>query len=113
MGVVDGLFYHLDNGDIKLFRYPISILVGKEDRTPNEANLNYFIHLLKIFVIKSKLQNEWDQRKRRYKHINIDIWCFCVGKDNCKKLKWEQICEDLCPYIDCGRSWARSQRGSE
>ena len=47
VGVVDGLFYHLDNEDMKLFRYPISILNGTEDRTPNKTNLNYFIYLIK------------------------------------------------------------------
>ena len=30
VGVVDGLFFYLDNEDKELFRYPISLLVGKD-----------------------------------------------------------------------------------
>ena len=59
MGVVEGFFYHLDNGDKQLFRYPISILVGKEGQELYN-NHNYFIRLIKLFVIKPKLQFEWD-----------------------------------------------------
>jgi len=55
VGIVDGLFYHLDDEDKKLFRYPISILVGTEDWGPNKANVNYFIRLIKLFVIKPRL----------------------------------------------------------
>ena len=75
---------------MKLFRYPIAILVGKEDRAPNESNTNYFIRLIKVFVIKPKLQNEWDQRKRQCKQMKLNNGCFCVGKDSCKKLKWKK-----------------------
>ena len=46
VGVVDEFCYHLDNGDMKLFRYSISILVGTEDRAPNQANMHYFIRLI-------------------------------------------------------------------
>ena len=62
VGVVDGFFQHLDNGDKHLFRYPISILVEKEGQELHNNN-NYFIRILKVFAIKPKLQYEWDKRK--------------------------------------------------
>ena len=80
MEVVDELFYHLDNRDMILFRYPISILVWKEYRALNKVNLDYFIRLIKVFVIKPKLQNKYDQRKRHYKQMKLDIGFSVVGK---------------------------------
>jgi len=75
VGVVDEFFYHLDNGDKQLFRYPISILVEKEGQEPHN-NHNYFIRILKIFDIKPKLQYEWDKRKVHSKQLQLDVRCF-------------------------------------
>ena len=100
VGVVDGFFYHLDIEDKQLFRYPISLLVGKEGDTPHN-NHKYFIRILKVFSIKPKFQYEWDQRKIHSKQLQLDVGCFCVGKDRCKKLKWEKPCENVCPCMDC------------
>ena len=68
VGVVDAFFYHLDNEDKQLSQYLMSILVGKEGNTPHN-NRNYFIKILNVFIIKSKLQYEWDQRKIHSKQL--------------------------------------------
>ena len=77
MGVADGFFYHLDNGDKQLFRYPISILVGKEEQEPHN-NHNCFIGILNVFAIKPKLQYEWDKRKIYRTQLKLDVGCFFV-----------------------------------
>ena len=102
--VIDGFFFHLHNEDKKLYRYPISLLVGKEGHSPQQ-NCNYFIRILKVFSIKPKGQYEWDQRSIHRRKLKLDVGCFCVGKVDCKKLKWEKTCDNLCPCMDCGGCW--------
>ena len=60
--------------------------------------------IFKILVSKSKLQNEWDQRKRHCKQKKLDIGCFCVGNDGCKKLRWEKNCDNFCPCMNYGEN---------
>ena len=83
VGVVDAFFYHLDNEDKQLSRYLMSILVGKEGNTPHN-NRNYFIKILNVFIIKSKLQYEWDQRKIHSKQLHLDVGCFVWRKIDVK-----------------------------
>ena len=104
VGVIDGFFFHFDNEDKNLNRYPISLLVGKEGQSPQQ-NFNYFIRILKVFSIKPKGQYEWNQRSLHRRKLKLDVGCFCVGKVQCKKLKWEKTCDNLCPCMDCGGCW--------
>ena len=101
VGVIDGFFFHLDNEDKKLHRYPITLLGGKEGYSPQQ-NFNYFIRILKLFTIKPKGMYKWDQRKVHSKNLKLDVGCFCVGKGQCTKFKWDKICDNLCPCMDCG-----------
>ena len=78
VGVVDGFFFYLDNEDIQLFRYPISMLVGQDGQAPQHNN-HYFLWILKFFSIKSKGRYEWDRRKVHSKKLKLDVGCFCVG----------------------------------
>ena len=104
--VVDGFFFHLDNKDKRLFRYPISLLVGKNGQVP-QHNHHYFLRILKVFSIKPKSQYEWDQRKIHSKQLKLDVGCFCVGNGQCIKLKWDKMCDNLCPCMDCGGCWVQ------
>ena len=46
-------------------------------------------------------------------NCNLMTDVFCVGKDRCKKLKWEKTCEILCPCMDYGGCWVHSLVASE
>ena len=83
VGVVDGFFFHLDNEDKQLFRYPISLLAGKDGQVPQHTH-HYFLRILKVLSIKPKGQYEWDRRKIHSKQLKIDVGCFCVGNGQCK-----------------------------
>ena len=107
VGVVDEFFFNLDNEDKQLFRYPIYLLVGKDGQAPQQ-NHHYFLRIIKVFSIKPKGRYEWDRRKIHSKQLKLDVGCFCVENDNCKKLKWEKTCDSLCPCMDCWGCWVQS-----
>ena len=52
--VVDGFFFHLDNEDRKLFRYPISLLAGKDDKHLN-TTITTFLGFSKSFLLNRKV----------------------------------------------------------
>ena len=58
-----------------------------------------------MFAIKPKGRYEWDQRKVHSKNLKLDVGYFYVGKGQCTKLKWDKICDNLCPCMDCERCW--------
>lgn len=53
VGVVDGLFYHLDNVDMTLLKYLISILVGEKEEFLY-PNLDYCIRPIEVFGLSPK-----------------------------------------------------------
>ena len=57
VGVVDGFFFHLDNEDKQLFQYHISLLVDQDRQVPQQ-NHHYFLRILNVFSIKSKVRYE-------------------------------------------------------
>ena len=52
--VVDGFFFHLDNEDKKLFRYPISLLIGKDDKHLN-TTITTSLGFSKSFLLNRKV----------------------------------------------------------
>ena len=78
VGFVDGLFYHLDNEVMSLFQNPISRLVGKQEQ------LNYFIRLERVFILRPKHQDKRRQIKRHCRQLMLDIGYFCIGKENAR-----------------------------
>lgn len=70
VAVVNRLFYHLDNEDMALFEYPISRLVGKQEP------FNHFIRIDKVFILRSKNQEEWRKRRRYIRYLRLDIVFF-------------------------------------
>ena len=74
VGVVDEFFYHLDNEDVLFFQKTVSRLVGKPEQ------LNYFIRLEKLFVLRPKHLNEQRQRKQRWIQLRLHIRCFFLWK---------------------------------
>ena len=53
VGVVDELFFHLDNEDKQLIQYPISLLVGHNGQAPQQ-NCHYFLRILNFFLLNRR-----------------------------------------------------------
>ena len=98
MAVIDDHFYHYNALEGSLRKYPITYLLGKHKEG------KYMIRGEKMFAIKPKHQEEWRKRNRHVTDKELNIGCIYVGQRYIK-LRWDDICTNLCPCMDCIGSW--------